>query len=88
MGRYVVILFFSTNYAIWASNELKRSAIPHTMIPVPRHLSSDCGACLRIERDDAARVRALLEAHSIQYDRCENLQVSQKTGEIVTDPEW
>lgn len=73
MVRYAVVLFFSTNYAIWASDELKRAGIPFKMIPVPRHLSSDCGACLQIERSDADRVRALLAARSIEHDRFENL---------------
>lgn len=77
MSRHAVILFFSTNYAIWASDELKRAGIPFKMIPVPRHLSSDCGACLRVEKADTGRVEALLKAQSIDYDRCEDLPASQ-----------
>ncbi|MCL0093344.1 DUF3343 domain-containing protein [Dehalococcoidia bacterium] len=30
------------------------------MIPVPRHLSSDCGICIRFERADELKVEGIL----------------------------
>ena len=35
--------------------------VPYKLIPVPRHLSSDCGLALRFEKKDEARVRELIE---------------------------
>lgn len=55
--RYAVILVYSTSYALRAEKVLRQAGIPCKLIPVPRHLSSDCGVCVRIER--AAQEAAL-----------------------------
>lgn len=49
--NYVVYLFPSSNYVMKAEKILKELGIAHKIIPVPRHLSSDCGVCLRIAAD-------------------------------------
>jgi len=36
---------------------LKEMGISHKLIPVPRHISSDCGVCLRFTAD----LRSLIE---------------------------
>lgn len=69
MSEYMVVLFHSTNYAVWASDVLKRSDIWYKMVPVPRHLSSDCGSCVLLRKDDEERVRVLLDDKGIEYDR-------------------
>lgn len=56
-----MVLFLSVNGAMKAEKILKKAGIPYKLIPVPRHLSSDCGLALRYERDDEERIRALLE---------------------------
>lgn len=58
---FSVILFYSVNGAIKAEKILKREGVPYKLIPVPRHLSSDCGLALRFEKKDEARVRELIE---------------------------
>jgi len=73
MAEFSVILFFSNNYTIYASNTLKKREIPHKLIPVPRHLSSDCGYCVRIKRADSAAVEAILRETGIEFDRIEEL---------------
>lgn len=40
-------------------------------IPVPRHLTSDCGIALEINADDKAGVEQVLKANSIQAEFCE-----------------
>ena len=49
-GRNVnyVILFKAVSYALKAEKILKQEGLPHKLIPVPKHISSDCGVCLRI----------------------------------------
>ena len=47
-----VIIVYSTNHAMHIENLLKGMGVACKMIPVPRHISSDCGVCLRIERAD------------------------------------
>jgi Putative Se/S carrier protein-like len=57
---YVVLLFDSVNAALLAEKILKEGGIPHKLIPVPKHLSSDCGVCIRIQAADKGRVEAAL----------------------------
>lgn len=56
--EYTVILVSSTNHAIRAEKALGEANIPCKLVPVPRHISSDCGVCVRIfqiDRDQAIR---------------------------------
>jgi hypothetical protein len=48
---YHVILFDSVHHALRSEKILKGMGIPHKLIPVPRHVSSDCGICLRFTPD-------------------------------------
>lgn len=60
----VVILFHTSNHAFRAEKVLKDHDICCKLVPVPRHLSSDCGVCARIEaskKDDAVQI--LTAAH-------------------------
>jgi len=59
-SEYVVILTYSTSRAIRAEKVLYQAGIESKLIPVPRHISSSCGVCLRIRRaDQEAALRAL-----------------------------
>ena len=44
-----VVLFVSVSHALRAEKLLLTAGIPCKLIPVPRHLSSDCGVCLRFK---------------------------------------
>lgn len=60
MGLYSVVLVPSTSHAVRAEKILKAAGLECKLIPVPRHLSSDCGVCVRIRQEDReAAVRAL-----------------------------
>ena len=60
--EFVVVLFNSVSHAMMAENILKKASIPHKLIPVPRHISSDCGVCLQIEAEQEESVRELLNS--------------------------
>ena len=45
---YTVFLFPSVSHVLKAEKILKARGTPHKLIPVPRHVSSDCGVCLRV----------------------------------------
>jgi hypothetical protein len=60
--EYVALLFNSVSHAMMAEKILKTEGVSHKLIPVPRHISSDCGVCLRIELGDEEKIRKLLEA--------------------------
>jgi hypothetical protein len=66
--RYAVILVQSTSHAIRGEQLLHRAGIPAKLIPVPRHLSSDCGVCLRIEREHIEAACKRLEAAAMEVD--------------------
>jgi hypothetical protein len=66
--RYTVILVYSTSYALRAEKVLLKAGISCKLIPVPRHLSSDCGVCIRIERADQEAVLQLLEVASVEIE--------------------
>jgi len=73
MSEYSVVLFHSTNYSIKASNILKKNEVEHKMIPVPRHLSSDCGYCVRISSIDTEMVRELFNKTEVEFERIESI---------------
>lgn len=63
---YAVVLVPSLSHAMKAETVLEQAGITNKLIPVPRHLSSQCGVCVRILRDDQDRVRALLEDATVK----------------------
>jgi len=66
--RYAVILVKSTAYAIRAEQVLNMSGIACKLIPVPRHLSSNCGTCVRIERTDIEAAKTALTKNRVEYE--------------------
>jgi len=59
-NSYLVALFHSTSGALMAEKLFKREGIAHKIIPVPRHISSDCGVSLRFFASERERVEATL----------------------------
>lgn len=60
-GQWRVVLFPSVNGAMKAEKILKAAGVSYKLVPVPRHLSSDCGIALRFPAGDEEKVRELLE---------------------------
>ncbi len=56
------ILFDSTSETLLAEKLLKKTGISHKVIPVPRHISSDCGVCIRISFYDTDRTMVALKS--------------------------
>ncbi|OGP55354.1 MAG: hypothetical protein A2Y65_08055 [Deltaproteobacteria bacterium RBG_13_52_11] len=59
-ASYGVVLFQSISGALRAEKLLKKQGIDHKLIPVPRHLSSDCGVCLRFLNQNESQIRKTL----------------------------
>jgi hypothetical protein len=57
---YGVVLFQSISSALRSEKLLKKEGIAYKLIPVPRHLSSDCGVCIRFFSEDESLVRKAL----------------------------
>jgi hypothetical protein len=65
---YTVILVYSTSYALRAEKVLQGAGISCKLIPVPRHLSSDCGVCVRIRQADREMALQALETAGVEIE--------------------
>lgn len=63
-----VILFPSIHFALRAEKLVKEKGFPVKLIPVPRHLSSDCGVCLRIPWEQKEMIHSLLEEKGVKIE--------------------
>ena len=68
-----VILFPSVHFALRAEKLVKEKGISHKLIPVPRHLSSDCGVCLRIPWERKEEVLEVLAQAGVKVDNAHPL---------------
>jgi hypothetical protein len=67
-SEYAVVLVQSTSHAMRVEKLLRDAGISSKMIPVPRHISSDCGACVRICHGDMDAVRRVVEAARLEVE--------------------
>lgn len=65
---YAVVLVFSTSHALKAERVVKKAGYACKLIPVPRHLSSDCGICLLIPQPASATINELLADNRVEVD--------------------
>jgi hypothetical protein len=72
-NQFMVILVDSTSHALRIEQILVRNEIPCKMIPVPRHLSSDCGVCVRIDAGAWLRVKEMLEKQKAVFREVHDL---------------
>jgi hypothetical protein len=66
--EYAVVLVQSASHAMRVEKLLHDAGISSKMIPVPRHISSDCGACVRIRYGDMDIVRRVVEAAGLEVE--------------------
>ena len=64
--QHAVILFYTSNHAFRAEKLLKVRNITCKLVPVPRHLSSECGVCLRIDSAERDAVLPILAASQVE----------------------
>jgi len=69
--QQAVILVDSTSHALRIEKLLQQHHLACKLVPVPRHLSSDCGVCVRISAQQAAAVRQLLTEHQVEFQSIE-----------------
>jgi diphthamide biosynthesis methyltransferase len=63
-----VILFASTHFAIRAEKLAKEKGFAVKLIPVPRHLSSDCGVCLRFSWEQKKEIEEILNLAGVRME--------------------
>lgn len=67
MAAQKIITFPSVHYALKAEKLLRGEGIPVAAINTPRHISSDCGICLRFEGDLESKVKEALRKGGVEY---------------------
>jgi hypothetical protein len=67
--RYIAILFFTSNHAFRAEKVLIGANIACKLVPVPRHLSSECGVCIRIDQSAQESAKEILKTSHVEIDR-------------------
>jgi len=65
-GPMKVLLVYSTSHALRIEKLLKKRELTCKLVPVPRHLSSDCGICVRFRESDEAEVAQVVEEAYIE----------------------
>jgi ribosomal protein S11 len=61
-------LVYSTSHAIRAEKVLAMAGIDCKLIPVPRHLSSDCGVCVRVQQADREAAHQALDEAGVEIE--------------------
>lgn len=61
-----VVVFRSVTGALQAEKRLKEKGVAVRLLPAPRHLSSDCGVCLRFEDQCQSQVRQVIDEERIE----------------------
>ncbi len=65
--QYGLVLFESVHHALRAEKILKNAGIPYKLIPVPKHISSDCGICVRFMQKDKAEMEQAFRESNVQF---------------------
>jgi len=61
-----VVLFHTMHDLFRLEKELKGPGVEVDLIPVPRHLSSDCGSAMRFSMADVEAVRAAIDGIALE----------------------
>ena len=71
--KYAVIIVHATSHALRAEKLIRNAGIQCRLIPVPRYISSDCGVCLRLKKDDKENAVAALKNAAVEIDSVHTL---------------
>lgn len=63
-----VITFHSVHFVMKAEALLKKEHIPVHLIPIPRHVSSDCGIALEVSENNRERIIKILENNQFNIE--------------------
>jgi len=64
-SNYGIVLFNTTQAAIKAEKVLIRAGIKIKLIPVPRHISTNCGISIRFDLSIADEIKAILVKNDV-----------------------
>lgn len=65
---YAVVIVYSTSHALRIEKLLQQQAITCKLIPVPRHISTNCGICIRILLSDVEAVSQAIALAGVEIE--------------------
>lgn len=74
-SNYGIVLFDTTQAAIKAEKALNQAGIKIKLIPVPRHISSNCGISIRFDLIIADEIKSILDENNIPYSNIRPLML-------------
>lgn len=72
-NEYAVIMVDSTSHAMRIEHVLAMVKLETRLIPVPRHLSSNCGVCVCVRQQDIPLIRQQLAKNKVSFNGIENI---------------
>lgn len=78
MPTHTLFLVPSANHAVQGERALQRAAVACRLIPVPRTLSSQCGVCLRVARQDRRRAEEVLAAVDTEVEGVHDVHMTDR----------
>jgi hypothetical protein len=72
---YGIILFDTTQAAIKAEKVLNLSEIKIKLIPVPRHISANCGVSIRFDLLMLDKIKSILNENDVPYSEIRPLML-------------
>jgi len=63
-----ILTFHGTYYVLKAEKILQKEGVSVEAIAAPRHISSDCGICIRFNRSDEERVRRVIASANLEIN--------------------
>ncbi len=64
--EFAVLLLQATSHAMRVEKVLRTAGLACKLIPVPRHISSDCGVCIRVRYQDLEAALRAVEAAEVE----------------------
>lgn len=64
---YGIVIFDTTQAAIKAEKIINQAGIKIKMIPVPRHISANCGVSIRFDLPISDKIRSILNENNVPY---------------------
>jgi hypothetical protein len=68
-----ILLFPSVHYVLQAEKIIKQKGFSIKVIPVPRHLSSDCGVCIQFAWEEREKITGFLEEMGVAVEEIHSL---------------
>lgn len=64
----VIVTFFTISEVLKFERLMKEEGLSLKLMPVPRNLSTSCGTCAQISKEDLPKAKALMDDKDLEYD--------------------